>query len=564
MAKTGEESTATEDELYNTVIGGTFVGEDDEGYNFDLDVEVDGEAQKAVVDPGEFEGEAPWEPGDHLKLLVEQPQNGTWTASARKVEKLDLWDWLDEVQDTEELVEGKIIKENKGGLSVDIGLRAFLPRSHVALHKVKDTAQFVGEEGKFTVLKFDKKRCNVVVSRRKYLEQQRENRRQETIDQIEEGKVFTGVVRNLKHYGAFVDVGGIDGLLHVTNLSHKRVNHPSEVISSGDEIDVVVLEWKPDEERLSLGRKQLLDDPWDDFVSEHSEGDVVEGKVVSLVDFGAFVELEEGLEGLVHVTELSWTERVNHPGQFLDKGQTVEVKIINIDPEKRRVGLSLKQLQENPWKAFADEVEVGDVLSGEITNITDFGMFVRVADSIEGLVHVTNLSWTEEIHDISEHYEVGEEVEAKVLDVDVEAQKLGLGIKQLSDDPWEKAEEVAKPGEKVEVEITKLKDFGAFAEVVPGVEGLIHISELSDRRIDHPREAVRPGQTTDALVLDFDRGRERISLSLTKDTLEEGASEYVEEEEASMTFGDVFAQQLGGDEEEEAAESEEDSEEGEG
>jgi small subunit ribosomal protein S1 len=541
-------------DLHNRIVEGTFRGRDDDGYLFELD-DHDGDAN-AVVDPAEFEGEAPWEPGDQLKLLVEQKRRGRWTASARKVEKLDLWDWLEEVRKSQEFVDGTILKENKGGLSVDIGLRAFLPRSHVELHDAGKLADYVGEESKFTVLKFDKKRCNVVVSRRKVLEVQREEQRQETIDSLEEGQVRTGTVRNIVDFGAFVDVGGIDGLLHISNISWGRVNHPSEVLEEGQEIDVEVLEWKPDDERLSLGRKQLLEDPWEAFAREHQVGDLVEGEVVSLADFGAFVEILPGLEGLVHVTELSWTGRNNHPGQVLDKGDEVEVKIIDIDEEKHRVGLSIKQLEPNPWEEAAEQFDTGDVVTGEITGITDFGMFVRVAPDVEGLVHVSDLSWTEEIEDISEHYEEGQEVEVKVLEIDPEGQRLGLGIKQLSEDPWEEAERIAKPGEKIEVEITKLKEFGAFARVVEGVEGLIHISELSERRIDHPREAVRPGQTEEALVLDFNRKRERISLSLTRDQLEEGSSEYTEGEDASTTLGDMFGEQLatqeGADEDDDA------------
>lgn len=558
MANQQTHSDETSTDLRNRIVEGEFQGRDDDGYAFDL-TGVDGD-ETAVVDPGEFEGDAPWQPGDRMKLLVEQQRRGRWTASARKVEKLDMWDWLEEVRDSQEFVEGTILKENKGGLSVDIGLRAFLPRSHVELHDAGRLADYVGEESEFTVLKFDKKRCNVVVSRRKVLEDQREEKRQQTIENLEEGQVHTGIVRNIVDFGAFVDVGGIDGLLHVSNISWGRVNHPSEVLDEGQEVEVEVLEWKPDDERLSLGRKQLLEDPWDAFVRQHSVDDVVKGDVVSLADFGAFVEIMPGLEGLVHVTELSWTGRNNHPGQVLDKGDEVEVKIIDINEEKHRVGLSIKQLEPNPWEEAAEKFDEGDVVTGEVTGITDFGMFVRVAPDVEGLVHVSDLSWTEEIEDISEHYDEGQEVEAKVLKIDPEGQRLGLGIKQLSEDPWEEAERIAKPGEKIEVEITKLKEFGAFAEVVEGVEGLIHISELSERRIDHPREAVRPGQTAEALVLDFNRKRERISLSLTRDQLEDGSSEYTETEDVSTTLGDMFGDQLAGEEppEEEASDGADD------
>jgi len=543
------------EDLRNDIVEGTYRENTERGYEFDLE---DGE--EAVVDPDEYEGrEAPWESGDRENLLIERERNGMWTASARKVEKLEMWDWLEQVRDEQEVVEGDILEENKGGLSVDIGVRAFLPRSHVELHSVDDCSDYVGRHAHFTVIKFDKKRCNIVVSRRKVLEQEREERREETISEIEEGKVFEGVVRNLQDYGAFVDIGGIDGLLHISNISWSRIDHPKEVLEPGDEIEVEVLEFDEGEERLSLGRKQLLDDPWDAFVDEHDEGDIVEGEVVSLADFGAFIEVAPGVEGLAHVTELSWVDQTNHPGEVLDVGDESDVKIIDIDREENRVGLSIKQLEPNPWEELREEVSVGDTVTGKITNITDFGMFVEVMEDVEGLVHVSDISWTEQIDDISKHHEVGAEVEAKVLELDVEAQRLGLGLKQMEEDPWGKAERVAEPGEKIDIEITKLTDFGAFAEVVEGVEGLIHISELADRRIDKPREVVRPGEELEALVLSFDRDEERISLSLTKDSLEDQEqNEYIDEDGGSAKLGDVIGQQLadaGSDDDEESSDS---------
>jgi small subunit ribosomal protein S1 len=536
-----EEATidTTSDSLHNTVVAGTYVERDDEGYVFELEG-----GDRAVVDPGEFEDEAPWEPGDEMSVLVEQRRNGRWTASVRKVGKLELWEEIEAAAESERVIEGDIIKENKGGLSVDVGVRAFLPRSHVELHRVDDCSKYVGRRESFTILKFDQQRCNIVLSRRKVLEQEREEKRRELVESIEEGETFEGVVRNLQPYGAFVDIGGIDGLLHISNISWERIDHPSEVLQEGDDIEVVVLEFDPDEEELSLGRKQLLDNPWDRFEEDHAEGDVVTGEVVNLADFGAFVEIATGIEGLVHVTEISWVDQTTHPNQVLDPGDTVEVEILEIDSDEERVSLSIKRTEPNPWEEFAETVEVGDVVTGEVQNITDFGMFVEVADDVEGLVHVSDISWTEQIDDVSDHYESGEEIEAKVLEVDVEAQRLGLGLKQLTDDPWSQAEEIAEPGEKIEVEITKLTDFGAFAEVVEGVEGLIHISELADRRIDHPREVVRPGKKLEALVLSFDRGEERISLSLKRDQLEEEQDEYVEDEEPEAKLGDVIGEQL--------------------
>ncbi len=528
------------DDLHNTIVEGTYLEHDDEGYVFELD---DG-GERAIVDPGEFEGEAPWESGDDMQLLVEQKRDDHWTASARKVGKLELWEELEEAEQSDRVIEGDIVKENKGGLSVDIGVRAFLPQSHIELHSVDDRSQYVGRRESFTILTFDQQRCNIVLSRRKVLEQEREEERRETLESIEEGQTFEGVVRNLQPYGAFVDIGGIDGLLHISNISWERIEHPSEVLEEGDDIEVVVLDYDPDEEELSLGRKQLLDNPWERFEDEYAEGDVVEGEIVNLADFGAFVEIAPGIEGLVHVTEISWTDQTTHPNQSLEVNEEVEVEILEIDSDEERVSLSIKQVEPNPWEEFTEGVGTGDIIAGEITNITDFGMFVQVAPDIEGLVHVSDISWTEQIDDISEHYEEGEEIEGKVLEVDVDSQRLGLGIKQLTQDPWSQAEELAEPGEKIDVEVTKLTDFGAFAEVVEGVEGLIHISELSDRRIDHPREVVRPGEDVEVLVLSFERGEERISLSLKRDQLEDEQDQYVEDEDPDAKLGDVIGEQL--------------------
>ncbi|MFB6264761.1 MAG: 30S ribosomal protein S1 [Bradymonadaceae bacterium] len=525
----------------NTILEGAFVGEEDEGYLFELET-----GDEALVDPGEYEDAPDWEEGDEMPLLVGKPVGKRWNASARKVDKLELWDDLERAAEEGETVEGEIIAENKGGLTVDIGVRAFLPRSHVELYRIDDTADYIGESGEFEVMQFDGDRCNVVVSRRKVLERQRENRREETLEALEEGKTFEGIVRNLKHYGAFVDIGGVDGLLHISNISWRRIDHPGDVLDSGQKVEVVVLDVDREEEKVSLGRKQLLDDPWEQFESEYEEGDVASGEVVNLEDFGAFVELQEGVQGLVHVTELSWVDNASHPGQIVSVGQEVDVEITEIDTDERRIGLSMKQLRPNPWAEIDEQAEVGDVVEGEITSITDFGMFVEVIEDVEGLVHISDISWTEQIQDVSNHYEEGETVEAKVLEIDPEAQRLGLGVKQLSDDPWTKAEEKAEPGEKIDVEVTKLTDFGAFAEVVEGVEGLIHISELSERRIDSPEEVVRPGEELEVLVLDFDRENERIGLSLIKDELESGeANEYVDDEdEGAVSLGDVIGEQL--------------------
>jgi small subunit ribosomal protein S1 len=559
MTQTAEQTPQADDSLYNTFSTGTYKEVTDEGFVFDLP-----QGAQALVERDEFPDGPPFEPGDEVDLIVEQPVGERWSASARKAEQLRFWDEIEEMAGSKKVVEGDIVAANKGGLSVDIGLRAFCPKSHIDLHRVKDASPYVGRHDEFRIIQFDKDRCNVVVSRREVLEKRRKEERAQTIEEVEEGKVFTGVVRNIKKYGAFVDIGGIDGLLHISNMSWGRIDHPSELVRPGDEVKVIVLDYDKDRDRLSLGRKQLLDDPWTDIDQTYTEGQTAEGEVVSLADFGAFIEIAPGLEGLVHVTELSWTRRIHHPREVLDLGQKVRVKIIGIDSEKRRLSLSVKQLEQNPWDELAEGLEVGEVVSGPIRNITDFGLFVEVAPSIEGLVHVSDFSWTDKIDDPNEHYRVGEEVEAKVLEIDVDNQRLGLGIKQLSRDPWAKAKEIAKPGEKIKVTITRLTDFGAFAQVIEGVEGLIHISELAEERVENVHSVVRPGQEIEALVVSFDRANQRIGLSLKRDELgaESNAREYIEEDGATAKLGDILRDRLGlGEEEQQEEKSEEEEEE---
>lgn len=528
----------------NTVVDGEYVETNEDGFVFDVEV-----ADKAVVDPEEFGDREPFENGDVEPLLVEETDNNPWDASVRKARKLELWEWLEDVADRDVDVEGQIIAKNKGGLSVNIGVRAFCPRSHIDFHEIDDLGSLIGEQTRFHILQFDQDRCNIVVSRKKYLEKTRGERKQQTLEELEEGKVFEGIVRSIKDYGAFVDIGGIDGLLHVSNLSWGRLEHPGEVLDEGDSLEVVVLEFDEDEERISLGRKQLVEDPWERVETELQEGDTVQGEVVSLTNFGAFIEVREGVEGLAHITELSWNKGLSHPGQILDRGQQVQTKVLSIDPEERRISLSLKRLEPNPWDEFADQYSEGDVVEGTVQNITDFGIFVEIEPDIEGLVHVSDISWTENVDSPDDYVESGEQIEVKILDINVEKQRVGLGIKQLTENPWDKAEKIAEPGEHIEVTVTRLADFGAFAEVVEGVEGLIHISELAPKRVERVQDVVKPGDEVDVVVTDFDRKKGRIGLSRKKELIGDemgDATEYTEAEDISTTLGDMLGDQLEG------------------
>ncbi len=532
-----------DDSIANRIVSATYIGADDQRLRFDL-----GDQRIALVEVDEFSSPPQFEVDDDVPILVEDQRQDTWRASVVKAQKLAIWRWLESIHQSGQHVEGTIVAKNKGGLSADIGVRAFLPMSHVDLHRIDDVEPYIGMDATFQVIEFDKKRANIVVSRRKVLEARQKEQRQEFIKTLETGQVHRGVVKNMTDYGAFVDIGGIDGLLHVSNLSWNHVSDPRDVLEPNQAIEVVILKWDPDKERLGLGRKQLLDDPWKALDEDVDVGDTISGKVTNLVDFGAFVEVRPGIEGLIHVSELSWSERTKHPGKVLEKGQEVEAKVISLDVDQQRLGLSLKQLQNNPWEAVASKFPEDSIVEGPITNITDFGLFVEVDDGVEGLVHISDISWTETVHDAEERFEVGETVKAVVLDIDVHAHRMSLGIKQLDDDPWEAIPEIAVPGEKIEVTITKLTDFGAFADVHQGIEGLIHISELSEGRVNSPSDVVRPGQTVQALVMTCDPDQRRIGLSLYRDELpvdDADLSEYADsDEDSGTTLGDLLGDQL--------------------
>ena len=533
------------DALYNSTHPARFVRRSPQG---DFLFAIDGaDGVEARVIEEEYASTSEPSPGDEVTLLVERPVTDTlWAASVRKAEKLAQYDELARMAKEKETLEGLIVSSNKGGLSVDAGVRAFVPWSHVDIHRVHDATPYIGRTETFEVIEFDPKDCQLVLSRANLLKRHQKVERKETIEQLEKGAIFEGVVRSNRHYGSFVDIGGIQGLLHVSNMSWGRIDHPDELVRPGDTITVVVLDYDKKRDRLSLGRKQLLDDPWEGIDSRYEEGDEISGRVVSLADFGAFIEIMPGLEGLVHVTELAWVGRINHPKDVLEIGQNVGVKIISIDTENKRLGLSIKQLEENPWEVLAQTLSEGAKLSGPVRSVTDFGAFVEVAPGVEGLVHVSNISWTERNIDPQTFFTVGERVETLLISIDPEAQRLDLGIKQLTVDPWEHILEIARPGQKVEATITRVVEFGAFAQIAQGVEGLIHVSELSEDRVEDPAHVVRPGQKVEALVLSVDRANERIALSLKRDALEEeGMKSYVEDDMTTGALGDLLRAQLG-------------------
>ena len=433
--------------------------------------------------------------------------------SRERAEMLRAWDRISDAFEKNEIVEGTIMARVKGGLSVDIGVKAFLPGSQVDLRPVRNLDKLIGNKLQFKIIKFNKKRGNIVLSRRVLLEQDREKLRSATLGNLKEGASLKGIVKNITDYGAFVDLGGIDGLLHITDMSWGRINHPSEIFEVGQEIDVKVLSYDEGRQRVSLGYKQLLNDPWTAAGDKYVVNVKTKGKVVSLTDYGAFVELEDGIEGLIHISEMSWSKRIRHPSKVVQVGDEVEVQVLAIDLENRRISLGMKQMEPNPWEIVKEKYQIGDVIRGKIRNITDFGIFVGIEDGIDGLIHISDISWTERIRHPGDNFKKGDEIDAKILQIDTEGEKFSLGIKQLTDDPWIAVAKTLPPGTKGSGKITKLTDFGAFVELSPGIEGMIHVSELAEEQVAKPADVVKEGDSVEFVVLATDHDERKFSLS---------------------------------------------------
>src|SRR3954449_4205170 len=459
--------------------------------------------------------------GDEIDVFLEsrENENGLCVLSKEKADRLKVWDEISEACERDELIEGVISQRVKGGLSVTIrgGVKAFLPGSQVDLRPVRNLDAFLGQNFKFKVIKFNKKRGNIVLSRRVLLEKERAALKESTLERLKEGQIVEGIVKNLTEYGAFIDLGGIDGLLHITDMSWGRVNHPSELFQVGDHVRVKVLKFNPESERVSLGLKQISEDPWTMAEQIYKPGTVVKGKVVSLKDYGAFIELQEGIEGLVHISEMSWTRRVKHPSKVVAVGDVVEAVVLDIDAKNNRISLGMKQLEPNPYEALTAKYPPGTVVRGKVRNIADFGIFVEIEEGIDGLVHISDMSWTQRVKHPSELYQKGDEVEAAVLNIDTtegDKPKISLGIKQLVADPWDKIPVEYPPGKIVDGKVLKVLDFGAFVELEKGVEGLVHVSEISDEHVEDPRNNLKPGQDINVEVISIDPGERKIGLSV--------------------------------------------------
>ncbi len=469
----------------------------------------------------DFEGEIDVKAGDMVEVYVEalEDEDGVTQLSKRKAEKLRTWQKIGEIFEEGGLVRGMITARIKGGLSVDIGVKAFLPGSQVDLRPVRNLDKLLGESFDFKILKYNQKRGNIVLSRRALLEIDREEKRKKTLQILKEGAVITGHVKNITDYGVFVDLGGVDGLLHITDMTWGRIVHPSEMFGIGDEVEVLVVKYFPEDQKVSLGLKQLSNNPWEAVEKKYEIGTRVTGKIVSITDYGAFIELEPGVEGLIHISEMSWTKKVRHPSKIVQLGDEVEALVKDLDIERKRISLSMKEAEPNPWKLAMERYPIGSIVQGKVRNITDFGIFIGLDEGIDGLVHVSDISWNQRLSKPSDISRKGEDIEVKVLNIDISQERLSLGIKQLTEDPWKNLDERYPLNSEVTGTVVNLTDFGIFVEVSEGVEGLVHISEI-DTEI--PKEKLQQFYPVNAQirarVIKVDMEERRLGLSIIEVT----------------------------------------------
>ena len=515
-----------------------------------VDIGYKSEGQIRIQEFRNDSGEIAAAIGDEIEVMVEwwDDEEERVVLSKEKAANVKVWEEIKRVYDEDDTIDGVIQSRVKGGFSVDIGVQAFLPGSQADLRPIRNLDDLVGKKFAFKILKYHRKRSNIVLSRRVILEAEREAKRTATLASIHEGKVVDGTVKNITEYGVFVDLGGVDGLLHITDISWGRVKHPSEMFSIGDEIKVKILNLDLEKERVSLGMKQLTEDPWTQAAQKYPVGTIVDGKVVSLTDYGAFVELEEGIEGLIHVSEMSWTRKVRHPSKVVSAGEEVKAVVLDIKPDNRRISLGMKQVKPNPWDLIAEKYPVGTTIEGKIKNITDFGLFIGIDEGIDGLVHISDISWTKRIKHPSEVYKKGDVVQAIVLDIEKDNERFSLGIKQLQDDPWKTVAERYEVGKEITGTITNLTDFGIFVELEEGIEGLVHVSEISKEKIKTPVGKYNVGDVLTAKVMNINSDERRIGLSIKRLEMEDEQSllsEYVSSmKPATSTFGEILRENL--------------------
>jgi small subunit ribosomal protein S1 len=515
-----------------------------------VDIGYKSEGQIRIHEFRDDTGEIKAEIGDEVEVMVEwwDDEEERVVLSKEKAANVKVWEEIKRVYDADETMEGTIQSRVKGGFSVDIGVQAFLPGSQADLRPIRNLDDLVGKSFDFKILKYNRKRSNIVLSRRVILEKERETKRAATLASIHEGKVVPGTVKNITEYGVFVDLGGVDGLLHITDISWGRVKHPSELFTIGDEITVKILNLDLEKERVSLGMKQLSEDPWTHASERYPVGTQVTGRVVSLTDYGAFVELEEGIEGLIHVSEMSWTRKVRHPSKVVSVSEEVAAVVLDIKPDSRRISLGMKQVKPNPWDVIAEKYPVGTTIEGKIKNITDFGLFIGIDEGIDGLVHISDISWTKRIKHPSEVYKKGDVLQAIVLDIEKDNERFSLGVKQLQQDPWKTVAERYEVGKEITGTITNLTDFGIFIELEEGIEGLVHVSEISKEKIKTPIGMYNVGDVITAKVMNINSDERRIGLSIKRLEMEDEQSilsEYVNSmKPATSTFGEILRENL--------------------
>jgi small subunit ribosomal protein S1 len=490
--------------------------------------------------------------GQKIEVMVEywdDSEDERVILSKEKAANIKVWDNIKKCHDEDGAIQGTITSRVKGGFSVDIGVLAFLPGSQADLRPIRNLDDMVGKTFDFKILKYNRKRSNIVLSRRVLLEKERESKRSATLSSIHEGKVLQGIVKNITEYGVFVDLGGVDGLLHITDMSWGRVKHPSDLFKIGDQINVKVLNLDLEKERVSLGMKQLAADPWTLAVQKYPVGSRVTGRVVSLTDYGAFVELQEGIEGLIHVSEMSWTRKVRHPSKVVSVGEEVSAVVLDIKPDARRISLGMKQVAPNPWDVIAEKYPVGTTIEGKIKNITDFGIFIGIDEGIDGLVHISDISWTKRIKHPSELFKKGDVVQAIVLDIEKDNERFSLGIKQLLEDPWKSVAARYRVGTEITGTITNVTDFGIFVELEEGIEGLVHVSEISKEKVKTPVGKFNIGDPINARVMTINSDERRIGLSIKRIEMEREQgilSDYVSSmgQSPTTTFGELLRENL--------------------
>ena len=497
-----------------SVLTGTIIGRAGD----DVIVEV-GLKSEGLVPLSEFDDHAEAVSGEKVEVILEtvESETGQVVLSKRKADRLRGWERLVNTSAEDDVVTGRVMRKIKGGLLVDVGVPVFLPASQVDIRRPSDIGEFIGKEITTKILKIDQERKNIVISRRRYLEDQRAVAKDKLLKEIEVGQVRKGVVKNIADFGAFVDLGGIDGLLHITDMSWGRIGHPSDMLSIDDEIEVMVLSVDLEREKIGLGLKQKSDSPWSQVLTKYPANTRTRGTVVNIMNYGVFVKLEEGLEGLVHISEMSWTRRLNHPSEMVALGDEVDVIVLGTNREKQEISLGMKQADVNPWTLISQKHPVGSVIEGRVRNLTNYGAFVEIEEGIDGLLHISDMSWTRRITHPSELLKKGQAVKCMVLNVDQEKMRVALGVKQLTEDPWDRAiPEKYVPGQVVKGTVAKITTFGVFMELEPELEGLLHISELADHKVDNPEDLVKLGQELEVKILRVDLDDRKIGLSLKR------------------------------------------------